>query len=243
MTGGPDAEDPKVTPFPQAKERRILEKAHILRPANDPAYEPAFRLPPVVRALCLLNIAAFAFERLFPGLMNDDVMMALAFVPARYFGGEPFGVTGITSLITHMFMHAGWLHLAINVGTLMAFGAGLERVLGGRKLLLFYFVTGLGGAFTHALIYQDMHTPMIGASGAISGLFGGVLMMMHAGGMMGQGYKRLFPFVFIWIAISAFFGFFGVPGTDNPIAWTVHVGGFITGLLLYNPLRRLKIQR
>jgi membrane associated rhomboid family serine protease len=108
--------------------------------------------------------------------------------------------------------------------------------------LLLYFISGLFGALLHTLLYPDMDVPMVGASGAISGLFGGVIMLMYMEGMMGQGYRKLIPFIVIWIGVSIFFGFFGVPGTDNPIAWTAHVGGFIGGLLLYKPVSRLKIQ-
>ena len=173
--------------------------------------------------------------------MTDNVLYALSFVPARYFGAAPLGFAGILSPLTYMFIHAGWLHLSINVITLVAFGAGLEKAIGGRKMLLFYFATGLCGAALHALVYPLSEDPVVGASGAISGLFGGVVMMMYEAGMMGKGYEKLLPVIFLWIGASAFFGFFGMPGINNPIAWTVHIGGFISGLLLYKPVCRFKI--
>ncbi len=82
---------------------------------------------------------------------------------------------------------------------------------------------------------------MIGASGAISGLFGGVIMMMYGAGMMGRGYTKLLPVIFLWLGVAALSGYFGMPGVNNPIAWTAHVGGFISGLLLYKSIRGLKI--
>jgi membrane associated rhomboid family serine protease len=211
--------------------------------------EPIFNLPPVVQALCLINIGVFALGLFFPRLMTDNLLYALSFVPARYTGMEPMGYAGIISPITYMFIHAGWLHISMNLLTLMAFGAGLEKALGTRKMLLFYFATGLCGALLHALVYPHSDAPVIGASGAISGLFGGIMLLMNDTGMMGglnpvkgfAGYKKLLPVIILWIGVSIFFGFFGMPGVDNPIAWTVHVGGFISGLLLYRPLRRLKI--
>ncbi len=235
---GPD--DDKVTRFPDAREREALEKAHIVH--HTPAREPFLNLPPVVQILCLLNIAVFLCGKFFPQLLTDDLLYALAFVPARYFGADPIGGAAIFSPVTYMFIHGGWMHLSLNVAMLMAFGAGLEKFMGGRRLLLLYFATGLCGAMAQLLVYPHTDSPMIGASGGISGLFGGVMIMMYSSGMLGQGYRKLLPVIFIWIGISVFFGFFGMPGVDSPIAWTAHVGGFIGGLLLYGPISRLKIQ-
>ncbi|MCE9507224.1 MAG: rhomboid family intramembrane serine protease [Alphaproteobacteria bacterium] len=242
MTKMDGNDDPKVTRFPDAKEREAIEKARFIHHQDKAPAEPVLNLPPVVKALCLVNIAVFLGMTFFPGFMTPDDIYAFGFVPARYSSGQPLDFAGIVSPITHMFIHGGWLHLGINVGTLMAFGAGIEKKIGGRRLLLLYFISGLFGALVHALASPETDAPMVGASGAISGLFGGVIALMYMEGMMGRGYRKLLPFVLIWIGISVFFGVFGVPGTDNPIAWDTHIGGFISGLLLYKPLSRLKIQ-
>ena len=242
MTKINDRDGPKITEFPSAKERAALERARLMRRHDQSSGEPILNLPPVVKTLCLINIAIFLLMTFFPKLLPPEDIYTWAFVPARYFNGQPLGFSGIFSPLTHMFIHAGWLHLGVNIGALMAFGSGLEKKIGGRRLLLFYFSSGLCGALLHTLIYPGMEAPMIGASGAISGLFGGILMLMYEGGLMGQGYQKLMPLIAIWIGISVFFGFFGIPGTDGQIAWSTHVGGFISGLLLYKPLSRLKIQ-
>lgn len=228
--------DNGVTKFPSAREREALQKARMVHPPA--ASEPALNVPPLVKALCLANIAVFLVFEFF---YNEELMYALSLVPARYFDSTGWSAAAIWSPITHMFLHAGWLHLLINVGTLLAFGAGLEKILGVRRLLVFYIATGFCGELVHVLCYAHSAAPVIGASGAISGLFGGILMMMYDGGMMGQGYRRLLPFVAVWIAISVLFGVFGFPGASGPIAWTVHIGGFVGGLLLYRPVMRLKI--
>lgn len=199
-------------------------------------HEPVFNIPPVVQALCLLNLGIFLFIYFFPQLMTDDVVYTLSFVPGRYTGAVPLDIAAFTSTITHMFIHANWLHLLINTSMLLAFGAGLERTLGARRMLLIYFATGLCGAGLHTLLDPSSTTPMIGASGAISGLFGGILMMMH-----GTGMTKLWPAVLAWMSISIFFGIFGMPGEANPIAWDAHIGGFIGGMLLYRPVLRLRI--
>jgi len=222
-------DDTKIAQFPSQKDRKKIKDAG----------EPILNLPPIVKALCLANIAVFLFCKTFPNLMTEETLYALAFVPDRYFGSQSFGFAGIFSPFTHLFIHGGWLHLTINIGTFMAFGAGLEKKIGGRRLLLLYFATGLCGALVHTLVYPYTDIPLIGASGAISGLFGGILLMMQSEGMMGSGKRKLILFIFIWMGISFFFGFLGAPGTSNPIAWTAHIGGFIGGLLLYKPINRL----
>ena len=229
MINGDDRKKTKVIRFPNTEERK----------KNTNTGEPALNIPPVIKILCLVNIAIFLFWKAFPNLLTEEILYTLAFVPARYFGAQSSGFSEIFSPITHMFIHGGWTHLAINIGTLMAFGAGLEKKIGGRKLLLLYFVTGFCGVLIHLLFYPTTNAPLIGASGAISGLFGGILILMQSEGLMGQGSRKLLFFSVIWIGISIFFGFFGIPGTKNPIAWTAHVGGFIGGLLLYKPICRL----
>ncbi|MFH1158254.1 MAG: rhomboid family intramembrane serine protease [Pseudomonadota bacterium] len=231
MINDDDRENAKVTRFPDPKERKKAMGAG----------EPVLNLPPVVKALCLINIAVFLFGKAFPNLLTEETLYALAFMPARYSGAWSFGFSEIFSPVTHLFLHGGWMHLAINTGTLMAFGAGLEKKIGGRRLLLLYFASGLCGALAHVLVYPGTDAPLIGASGAISGLFGGILLLMQSEGMMGQGTRKFLFFIFIWMGVSIFFGFFGVPGTENPIAWTAHIGGFVGGLLLYRPISRLRL--
>lgn len=239
-----DSEDAKIARFPDARERAEIERR--LKAANDrtPALrgEPAVNLPPTVKALCLtLLTMQLVMEFSAPGVA-DTLVDNLAFFTGRYTGAMDFGWQGVAAPVTHMLLHGGWLHLAINVATLAAFGAGIEKDIGGPKLGLLFFGTGIFGALTHLLIYPDMGAPLIGASGGISGLFGAVLMMAQQRGQMG-GWRSLLPFIAVWVLISLFFGFFGMPGAEGPIAWTAHVGGFIAGILLYRPLTGSRIFR
>ncbi|MEZ0224196.1 MAG: rhomboid family intramembrane serine protease [Alphaproteobacteria bacterium] len=267
--GHDDSENENVTRFPDPRERKEIE--HRLRAANDrltPKGEPILNLPPTIKNMCIVLLVVHAVIALLDYLPQDWhgtaavdwhgtaavdwIIGNFGFYVLRYTGDMPFSWQGIVSPVSHMLLHGGWLHLAVNVTMFAAFGAGLERVIGGRKLVVLFLVTGIIGAFAHALIYMvygasgsaalfpHPEAPLVGASGGISGLFGGVLMMAHDKGLMG-GYKRLAPFVAIWILISLFFGFFGMPGAEGPIAWTTHIGGFVAGLLLYRPVARSKI--
>ena len=223
--------DDNVTDLEKARRRLI--------PANDqPTHEPVLNMPPTTQYLGLAILGSFIVIKLLPDTLAFSLMLQGGVIPARYTGDLPFTPEAAIAPLTHMFIHGGWLHLAINLGTLLAFGAGLEKTIGGRALLALFFLSGLIGAGVHVLFYPHLQGPMIGASGAISGLFGAVLMMMHQNGVMGDSYRKLLPFIAIWIGISLFFGFFGMPGSDTAIAWTTHIGGFLAGIFLYRPVTR-----
>jgi membrane associated rhomboid family serine protease len=83
--------------------------------------------------------------------------------------------------------------------------------------------------FIHVLFYSDSGDPVVGASGAVSGVFGAVLTALWQAGRM----PSLLPVAGIWIALNVFFGIFGgTPGSGGePVAWTAHIGGFVYGLV------------
>jgi len=235
-------DDPKIARFPTPAERVELER---LKAANDvpprAKSEPMFNIPPVVKALCLVLVAVQLLAQFLPEDLKEEMFTTLWFRPANYSGDLPLSVSTFLGPVTHMLLHGGWMHLCMNLGMLLAFGAGLEREIGGKRLIIILVATGIFGAFTHWALFPHDSSPLIGASGGISGLFGAVLMMAHARGHMGEGYTKLIPVVLVWIGISMFFGYFGMPGTSSPIAWTTHIGGFIAGLFLYRPVCRLKL--
>ena len=138
--------------------------------------------------------------------------------------------------ITYQFLHGGWMHLVINMVTLAAFGAPVERLLGVRRFVLFYLSAGIVAGFVQVLLFPDSVDPVIGASGAISGVFGAVLMLMRYVGNL----PSLLPVAGIWIALNVFFGMFGgMPGAGGEqIAWAAHVGGFVYGLAGHPPSSR-----
>lgn len=214
-----------------------------LPPVKDPAQkEPILNVPGMVKSLCLALIAVTAVMYFLPEQMKMDILYFFAFVPARYVGDVPFDLSAVISPVTHQFLHGGFLHLAVNVAMLMAFGSALEKAIGGRKLLVIYFLSGIAGAIAHGVCYPHSLDPLIGASGAISGLFGAVVMWMHDAGMIGnrgkKGMRSLMPLVLVWVGTSVFFGLFGMPGAEGAIAWIVHIAGFIAGLLLFRPVVR-----
>lgn len=230
-----DSENNNIRDIETARLRKLAAANHARPPS-----EPMVNLPPVVKKMSLLLVAVFLVQQYAPASITGGLYEFGSFVPARYTGGLAFDAGAVTSPVLHMLLHGSWLHLLMNLGMLMAFGAGLERYVGARVLLVLFILTGIAGAFFHVVFYPDALRGLIGASGGISGLFGAVLMMMfssqdpHAG--KHARLKQLMPFVAVWIGVSLFFGFFGMRGEEADIAWTAHIGGFLAGLVLYAPI-------
>ena len=208
-------------------------------PSEDPSMrrrpEPFFNLPALTQKLIfLLIIHLFIGLFLSPGEVLQ-LFRGYGFVPGRYTGAIPFEWQAVIAPFTHMILHGGWMHLGMNMLMLAAFGSGTERILGTRAMLKVLVASGLGGAVFHLIVFPAASMPMIGASGAISGLFGAVIVLLNkaqrlAGAPMGA--NIVWPLATLWIGITLIFGIF-VPGPGGQdVAWTAHIGGFLTGLFM-----------
>lgn len=198
-----------------------------------PRGEPAINLPPMTLGLIVVLLVIHLLRQTLSVETDESLILAFSVVPARYFGDAAAdGLSLLLAPLAHMFLHADWAHVGLNAATLAAFGAPVERFLGSARYLAFYLITGLAGAALHAAIYPDSIDPMLGASGAISGLFGGLLLLMRERGRM----NALIPFAILWVVLQVGLGFFGSTAGGDRIAWAGHVGGFVAGLLLIRPL-------
>ena len=160
-----------------------------------------------------------------------------SFIPAA-FSAEAGGLSFFTLLspISHMFLHADWVHLAFNSLMMIVFGTVVERRYGARLAALLFFAGGLAGAFVFWALHSAQAWPLMGASAGISALFGAALLMMDRD-MRGVSHvKRPHVGVIIglWIAIMVVTGLMG----GGQVAWPSHLGGFLTGLGLFEALRR-----
>lgn len=197
--------------------------------------KPAVNLPRAVAWLIGLNVAVYLLTVVMPLRWTNEVIFHFGFIPARY--GLPGGVRWeeLVSPLSHQFLHAGSLHILVNMIMLAAFGAGVERLMGARRLLGIFFLSGIAGAALHYGVYPDSRIPVVGASGAISGLFGAVLRLMAKQAEVMGRRTRVLPIAAIWIAISVITGFTGVPGSGGAqVAWAAHVGGFLLGLVAFD---------
>src|SRR6056297_512221 len=114
--------------------------------------------PPVVKNLIIINVAAFVIYWLMANAagINLNFLLGMFYVQSPYF--KPWQV------VTHMFMHGGFMHIFFNMWALWIFGKTLESVWGGKRFLVYFFVTGLGAAFLHQLV---MHIELSGAINAV----------------------------------------------------------------------------
>lgn len=203
------------------------------------------RIPAIVNwAIILACVAAFLWE-ISLGHEMDAAIAILGFTPDALSGSAhrlPGYVTvpGPATILTSMFLHGGWLHIAGNMLYLWIFGNNIEDAMGHVRYLLFYLLCGIAAALTMTLIDPHSRIPMVGASGAISGVLAAYLLL----------YPRVrvtvivpLGIIFYPLAISAMWviGFWfalqlasaaltpvGQPG----VAFWAHVGGFAIGLLL-----------
>ena len=192
-------------------------------------------LPRTVGLLIAVNIAVYLLQITMPPVWERWVIFHLGFIPARW--SLPGGLewSAFAGPFSHQFLHGGTAHLFVNVIMLAAFGSGVERLLGGQRLMLMYLLSGGAGAAMHWVFYPEGVTPVVGASGAISGLFGAILRLMAKNPRVNGGFLRILPVVVIWLGIAVLTGFTGMPGAgEAQVAWAAHVGGFLFTLLLFD---------
>lgn len=222
------------------------------------APEPIFNIPPMVLALLAIMVAVMAYRMTLDQDADTTFVLAMALIPARlsgYASDLPGGTLAIyTQFVTHMFTHADAMHLAFNGASMLAFAGALEKRIGAIRLLLFFFVCGFAAAITFIVFNPGLLAPMIGASGAIAGLMGGVMRFFFSA-MDDGGLRRLneaprtIPLkplsdalrdrrlqivttCFIVMNGAAMIGF-GDVNANNAIAWEAHIGGYVAGLLLF----------
>ena len=143
------------------------------------------------------------------------------------------------SLITSMFMHGGWFHLVGNMWFLYVFGDNVEDVFGHNKFIIFYLLCGLAASTVQIISNPSSHIPMVGASGAVSGVMGAYAVLfprapVHMLVFFGFFFTRIVvPAVFMlgyWLILQLLGGLLG--GGAGGIAFWAHIGGFIAGIIL-----------
>jgi membrane associated rhomboid family serine protease len=224
-------------------------------------------LTPVINyAIIALNILVFVFLQ---GLgSNDTFTYAFSTVPLEIIsghdvvtanhvvqqGGQRFLVPGLQptpisvyiTLFTSMFMHGGIAHIAGNMLFLWIFGDNVEDRMGHIRYLVFYLVCGLLATFAHVLTTAafassegSLLVPSLGASGAISGVLGGYILLYPTRRVTVLLF-RILTEVPAWVAIGMWFGFqlisglgvLGAGSAEGGVAYAAHIGGFIAGLVL-----------
>jgi len=215
------------------------------------------RYPPVVTwALIATNCAVFFFLLSLSPRELDWFLIHFALIPARYFTSLAFGnaepaLLDYLPFLTNMFLHAGWLHLILNMWTLWLFGPTIEDRLGPGRYLVFYLVCGVLASVTHAAFNSTSTVPALGASGAIAGVLGCYVRLFPFARVVVlipilflPLFFEVYAFVFVglWIAIQVLQGMAELfaPSTGGGVAWWAHIGGFVAGLTFVTLLTRSK---
>ncbi len=198
--------------------------------------EPLVNLPPVTRNLIALMMGVFLiFEFILSSTQQEWAFFNLGFMPAKFTGDAHFDPLATLTPFTNLFLHAGWLHVIMNTVMLLAFGSGVERWMGGRKMVALFIATGLFGVALHFALNPSSLSPVVGASGGISGLFAAALIMLNQRNQGMTGRFGLWPIIIVWVGISVLFGVIGDPQSGlepGQIAWAAHVGGFLGGFAI-----------
>ncbi len=207
---------------------------------------PRQRTPIVTWILIAACIAVFIHQVQLTPEAGQAFVYAYGMIPATLFGysvlpPEVMQVSPEVSVITSMFLHGGILHLAGNMLYLWIFGDNVEDAMGPVKFLLFYVICGIVAALTQAFISPESEIPMVGASGAISGVLGAYLFMYPRAGVQIFVFLGIIIRVFtvpamivlsLWFALQLASGVMTPPGEPGVAFWA-HIGGFVAGVVLH----------
>lgn len=209
--------------------------------------EPIFNIPGVILLLVGLCAAVYLYENYILSAQSDYFfMLNFALIPARLsMPGGFLDLASLFTLVSYSFMHGGFTHLAVNTIWLVAFGSPLAGRIGTLRMVIFWLLTAIIAGLTHYALYPESATPLVGASGAVSGMMGaaaryGFRRVAHgrisefAGPvlpvLLTLRLKPVLTFVGVWFLINIVTGIYSAgSGEFASIAWEAHIGGFVAG--------------
>ena len=212
-----------------------------------PRGEPVFLLPPLVTVLVGAMIVLVVLRSFLSPAADQDFVYAFGFVPDRYAAGGgwidyPGGGGALAwTFLTYAFLHEGWAHLLINAAMLAALARPVLERTGSARFLAFFVAVTVGGALGHLAVAWGSEAPMIGASGAVSGLLGALLRFVFRPGWLPAGgvveslkEPRVRGVIAALVVMNVALVVFGtglVGGVGGSVAWGAHLGGFLVGFL------------
>ena len=210
---------------------------------NQP-HEPALRGPWPAWAIAALILLSYAVQSHF---MPDVEAAAgrLGFTPADLARGH------WETAVTALFIHGGWIHAGMNALGALTFGAPVARLLGARgrgpvSLFLFFLTCGVLANLLYGAMSLHSQEPVVGASGAVSGLFGAASRLIeHRPAISPLASRTVVGSAAAWIVVNVVLGWAGyAPGFGAvQIAWQVHIIGYAIGLFLIAPWARFLAAR
>jgi membrane associated rhomboid family serine protease len=214
---------------------------------------PTRRAPVITWLLIGINAYVFLKGFLLGPWAGERVILYYGLIPCtltdtcrivgRAFSDE-------ATLFTSMFVHAGFFHFAGNMLYLWIFGNNVEDAMGRGRFTLFYLLSGLGAALAQVAVNPDSRIPMVGASGAVSGVLGAYLLLYPQARIL-----TLIPLGFFtqlveipalivlgfWILVQLTNGLLTFNFEGGGVAWFAHIGGIGAGMLLVGLFKRREI--
>ncbi|SMQ86290.1 Membrane associated serine protease, rhomboid family [Devosia lucknowensis] len=202
--------------------------------------------PFVNYGLIAVTIAVFAVQAMLPPAAFDQAAINFGMIPIVVRDLYPQPVPWLpdwANLVTYAFLHADWLHLLTNMLFLWVFGDNIEDALGHAKYLVFYLACAVLAALAHLGFNLEGNGPLLGASGAVAGVMGAYIVLFpHARVFVLARIVIPIPLpvpafwmLGFWIATQLFYV---VIGSDEPVAWWAHLGGFAAGVVLAPLMKR-----
>jgi len=210
---------------------------------------PLTRIPYQYVTVTLIGMCIVTFLWQFSLNDTDGRKAVLSFgaIPSVLFGSRTLPpdldqIPAALTLLTSMFMHGGWMHLIGNMLFLWVLGDNVEDAMGHARFLVFYILCGITAALSHAGLAPDSTTPMIGASGAISGVIGAYLILHPKAQILTLAFNFFihipaFIVLGLWAGLQFFNASMSDAGSGGGVAWWAHVGGLVAGLILIIPMR------
>lgn len=200
---------------------------------------PSNHFPLITVLLIVINLYVFSHEtQLGPGI--EEFLYSFGLIPIHY-SDYKMPLTGYYPFITSMFLHGNWMHVIGNMWILWLFGDNVEDHMGKGRFLLFYLLCGIVAGLTHVLVNAASTVPIVGASGAVAGVMGAYFIMFRNAKVL----TFVPPFFLFnipawiylgfWVLSQLWCGTMGLIGADGcgQIAFWAHIGGFLTGMLIY----------
>ena len=198
---------------------------------------PRSRFPIVNTLIIVVNVVVFVHQAFLPEVAEVKFVYQFGAIPANIVHGD-----ALLTILTSLFLHGGIMHIAGNMLYLFVFGDNIENLMGPFRYLGFYLLCGVVATLSHVFVAQGSEVPLVGASGAISGVLGAYAVTYPRARVLVAVpivfYITTFrlPAVFVlglWFLTQLISGFtsLGV-AVSGGVAWFAHIGGFVVGVLL-----------
>lgn len=211
------------------------------------------RITPIITVTFIVICAlVYMYQASLPPQPGELFVYRFGAIPATVFGNaalppEVHAAAPFITLITSMFLHGSWMHLIGNMLYLWIFGNNIEDVMGHVRFILFYVMCGIFAVFSHAITDPSSTMPMVGASGAISGVLGAylllfphaqVLVLVPLGLYTRMMYVPAALVLGLWFVMQVLSGGMSLGRSGGGVAFFAHVGGFVAGMVLIGLFKR-----